>query len=81
MGALFHEPSCARWWLPNDEGYTPVLQSVRAFADERNAAAVTAQAENLREVRHVFSKLETGEGFGQQQPGDDTGDQNVDMFG
>ncbi|KAF7553079.1 hypothetical protein G7046_g7205 [Stylonectria norvegica] len=58
MAEMFQEPSCARWWLPNDEGFSPVLQSIRNFADERNAAAVTAQQENLREVRHIFAKME-----------------------
>ncbi|KAL2754286.1 hypothetical protein ACRALDRAFT_2043311 [Sodiomyces alcalophilus JCM 7366] len=58
MGEMFREPSCARWWLPNDEGYTPVLQAVRSLADERNAAAINAQQENLREVRHIFAKLD-----------------------
>lgn len=58
MAQLFRDPSCERWWLPNDEGFTPILQSVRAFADERNAAAVTAQQESLREVQHIFAKLQ-----------------------
>ncbi|KAM5348104.1 hypothetical protein ACJ41O_007928 [Fusarium nematophilum] len=57
MSELFREPSCVQWWLPNGEGFSPVLQSIRNFADERNAAAVTAQQENLREVRHIFAKL------------------------
>lgn len=57
MAQLFREPSCVQWWLPNDEGFSPVLQNIRNFADERNAAAVTAQQENLREVRHIFAKM------------------------
>ena len=57
MAELFGDESCARWWLPNDEGFTPILQSIRAFADERNAMAVSAQSENLRQIRHVFSKM------------------------
>jgi phosphodiesterase/alkaline phosphatase D-like protein len=58
MAELFQDPSCVRWWLANDEGFSPVLQNIRAFADDRNAVAVTAQTENLREVRHIFSRLE-----------------------
>ncbi|PFH56899.1 hypothetical protein XA68_15813 [Ophiocordyceps unilateralis] len=53
MARLFRDPSCSRWWLPNDEGLTPVLQSIRAFADERNAAAVDDQLDNIREGAHV----------------------------
>lgn len=64
MSELFHEPSCVRWWLPNDEGFTPILQSIRTFADERNAVAVSAQVENLREVRHVFAKMQLSDNTG-----------------
>lgn len=62
MAELFNDPSCVQWWLPNNEGFSPILQSVRAFADERNVTAVSAQTENLREVRHIFAKLQIGEG-------------------
>lgn len=57
MAELFREPCCVQWWLPNNEGFSPVLQEIRNFADERNAAAVTAQQESLREVRHIFAKM------------------------
>lgn len=55
---MFRDPDCTRWWLPNDEGLSPVLQSIRSFADEHNAAAVTAQQESVREVKPLFAKLE-----------------------
>ncbi|KAL0944367.1 C6 finger domain-containing protein [Colletotrichum truncatum] len=58
MAELFHEPSCVRWWLPADKGFSRVLQSVRTFADERNANAISSQMENLREVRHIFAKMQ-----------------------
>ncbi|OAA47700.1 hypothetical protein NOR_02190 [Metarhizium rileyi] len=61
MAQLFRDPSCAHWWLPDDEGLTPILEAIRAFADERNTAAVNAQHENLREVRHLFAKMEAAE--------------------
>lgn len=46
-----------RWWLPNDEGFTPILKSIRDFADERNAVAVTAQQESVREVRQLYDQF------------------------
>lgn len=60
MAELFRDQSCVRWWLPNDEAFSPIIRSIRAFADERNATAVSAQAENLREIRHVFAKMRMG---------------------
>ncbi|KAK0722226.1 hypothetical protein B0T26DRAFT_749650 [Lasiosphaeria miniovina] len=62
MAELFLDESCIRWWLPNDEGFSPILQNIRAFADERNAMAVSAQSENLRQIRHVFSRMRLGRG-------------------
>lgn len=60
MAKVLGEPSCEHWWLLHDEGLTPVLQSIRVFADERNAAAVDAQLDNIRELRHLFAKLDMG---------------------
>ncbi|KAB5576563.1 hypothetical protein GE09DRAFT_626276 [Coniochaeta sp. 2T2.1] len=60
MAELFDDQSCVNWWLPNDEGFTEILKNVRVFADERNATAVTAQSENLREIRHIFTKMQLG---------------------
>lgn len=57
LANLFQDVTIERWWLPNDEGFTPILQSVRAFADERNAVALTVQQESMREVSQVFVKL------------------------
>jgi hypothetical protein len=58
MAELFGDQTCVRWWLPDDDGFTPVLKSIRTFADERNETAVTAQTENLREMRHGFTKMQ-----------------------
>ena len=60
MAELFHDPSCARWWLPDDEAFSPILKSVRTFADERNATAVTAQSDKLRDARQIFAKMQLG---------------------
>ncbi len=70
MAELFRDESCIRWWLPNDEGFSPILRSIRAFADERNATAVSAQTENLREIRHVFAKMQLGAGDDGSQTGE-----------
>lgn len=72
MAEVFRDESCIRWWLPNDEGFSHTLQNVRIFADERIATAVSAQTENLREIRHVFEAMHIGPGVDMpqgQQPG------------
>ncbi len=60
MAELFRDQSCVRWWLPDDEGFSPIVRSVRAFADERNATAATAQTESLRDVHHIFARMQLG---------------------
>lgn len=70
MAELFRDQSCVRWWLPNDEGFSPILKSIRTLADERNETAVSAQTENLREIRHVFSRMQLGGGDDASQTGE-----------
>lgn len=67
MAELFQEPSCIQWWLPDNEGFSPILRSIRAFADERNATAVSTETENIREVKHIFATMHLG---GDSSPGD-----------
>lgn len=57
MAQVFRDPSCIDWWLPHDEGLTPSLRDVRAFADERNGNPVSRQTEDLREMASVFAKM------------------------
>lgn len=60
LAELFQDETVVRWWLPEDHGFTPILQSVRAFADERNAAATSARTESLQEMKNVFAALHLG---------------------
>lgn len=57
LAELFQDPSVVRWWLPNDEGFSPIIQSIREFADERNTVALNAQQESVREIRNLFENL------------------------
>lgn len=61
MADLFGDASCNRWWLPNDEGFTPLLQNIRAIADERNAMAASTQRESLQQIRSVLSRMQIGD--------------------
>lgn len=60
MAELFQDETVVRWWLPDDHGFTPMLQSVRAFADERNAAAASVRNEGLQDMKNVFAALHLG---------------------
>jgi hypothetical protein len=69
MAKLFADESVIRWWLPNDEGFSPLLQNIRAIADERNTMAASTQRESLQQIRHVFSRMQLG---GDHTDGDDS---------
>jgi hypothetical protein len=60
MAEIFNDESCLRWWLPNDEGFSPLLQNIRAIADERNVMALETQKESLQQIRHVFTTMKIG---------------------
>ncbi|KAF2201558.1 hypothetical protein GQ43DRAFT_471698 [Delitschia confertaspora ATCC 74209] len=49
------EPS--DWWLPNDEGCPPIIRSIKNFIIERNAEPKNHQADDLKEMRGIFSTL------------------------
>lgn len=70
MAELFHDASCVRWWLPDDESFSPILQSVRTYADERNTTAANAQINSLREAKQIFAKMQLAIiGAGASPPG------------
>lgn len=45
MAHLLEDETAVRWWLANDQGFSPILQCVRAFADERNRSVVMTHSE------------------------------------
>jgi hypothetical protein len=46
---MLQDETIERWWLPDGRGFTTILQNVRAFAEERNAAITSAQPRNVEE--------------------------------
>jgi len=45
------------WWLPNDEGYLPILQQIRAFIEYRTEPPKDWTSERLREMAGIFETL------------------------
>lgn len=57
MSNLFRDQSCIHWWLPNDEGYFPIIRSIRRFVEERSAVPTDVPKEDLREMKQIFAAL------------------------
>jgi hypothetical protein len=62
MAVLFQEPSCMHWWLPNDESYPPIIRALRRFVEERTSEARDVPAEDLRDMKAIFSLLKLDDG-------------------
>ncbi|KAL8731420.1 MAG: hypothetical protein Q9166_003395 [cf. Caloplaca sp. 2 TL-2023] len=57
------------WWLPNEEGYPPIIRRIRAFIEERTQIAGNeSKAEDVRTLKGVFDKLNI-EGGPDDKPG------------
>ena len=57
MSDLFRDRSCMHWWLPSDEGYPPIIRSIRKFVEERTAPAKDLPSEDLRDMKAIFASL------------------------
>jgi hypothetical protein len=62
MSDLFRDRSCMHWWLPNDEGYPPIIRSIRNFVEERTSAAIDLSEEDLRDMKQIFAALNLDDG-------------------
>jgi hypothetical protein len=50
------------WWLPSDEGYSPIMRSIRKFAQERTSSTADVPKEDLREMKQILSSLKLDDG-------------------
>lgn len=46
------------WWLPNNQGYPPVLRAVRDFIEFRERLPPDSVAADIREMNGIFRSLE-----------------------
>lgn len=60
MANLFHDERAMRWWLPDDKGFSSMLQSIRNFADERHNVAPNGQLDYGHALGRVFGELALG---------------------
>jgi hypothetical protein len=45
------------WWLPNEEGLTPIVKSVRNFVEERTQQPSNQTAKDVKDMKAMFTKL------------------------
>jgi hypothetical protein len=58
MAELWQIPEIKHWWLPNDEGYLPILRNIRSFIEERGAMVKSGDHnDDLQSMKAIFAKL------------------------
>jgi len=57
MADIFRDRSCMHWWLANDEGYPPIIRSIRRFVQDRTSPAKDISTEDLRDMKAIFASL------------------------
>lgn len=57
MAHILQDKTVIRWWLPNDQGFSPILRSVRAFADERSNSAASRQDNHGQDMKETSDAL------------------------
>ena len=62
MAEMWHLPEVNHWWLPDDEGFTPLLREIRAFIKERGIVYRNSKGDDLRDdlrdMKAIFSRLD-----------------------
>ncbi|KAL8692803.1 MAG: hypothetical protein Q9218_002245 [Villophora microphyllina] len=58
MANLWGVPEVHHWWLPNEEGYPPIVRSIRSFIEDRSQKSSNQpMTEDLRTMKGLFDKL------------------------
>ncbi|KAL9015879.1 MAG: hypothetical protein Q9185_006750 [Variospora sp. 1 TL-2023] len=58
MAALWGTTEILHWWLPNDEGYPPIVRSIHSFSEDRTTKPGSQSTEDLRSMKGLFDKLD-----------------------
>ncbi|KAJ5176032.1 uncharacterized protein N7482_001909 [Penicillium canariense] len=69
LAAIWQLPEIEHWWLPNDEGYSDIIQEIRGMSEERmNQPRDDDFRENVRDMKSLFWKLNVDEQDDEQSP-------------
>ncbi|KAL8760659.1 MAG: hypothetical protein Q9184_003174 [Pyrenodesmia sp. 2 TL-2023] len=57
MAVLWGVPDIRHWWLPNDEGYSPIVRSIHSFTEDRTPQPAGQPTEAVRTMKGLFNNL------------------------
>lgn len=57
MADFWKIPELNHWWLPDDEGYPPIVREIREWTAERVTDARDTFRESVRDLKAVFGNM------------------------
>ncbi|KAI9878327.1 MAG: hypothetical protein M1830_001226 [Pleopsidium flavum] len=57
LSELWNIAGLHHWWLPNDEGYPPIIRSIRSFIEDRTMTPKDQPGEDLRDIKAILQKV------------------------
>lgn len=58
MAELWNEPDVEHWWLPNEEGFSPLLKDIRALGEDRGSTPTDPSGERVKSMGYIFEALD-----------------------
>ncbi|KAL8666240.1 MAG: hypothetical protein Q9168_007521 [Polycauliona sp. 1 TL-2023] len=63
LASLWSVPELRHWWLPDEEGYPPIVRSIRGFIKDRTQnTGHQHKDEDVRTMKGLFDKLNMNDG-------------------
>lgn len=57
LSELWNLPELHHWWLPDDQGYPPIIRSIRSFIEDRTMTPKDQPGEDLRDIKNILQKV------------------------
>ncbi len=57
LSELWNIPELHHWWLDDDQGYPPIIRSIRSFIEDRTMTPKDQPGEDLRDIKNILQKV------------------------
>lgn len=69
LAELWNIPDVVSWWLPEGEGFSPVIRSIRSIVENRTPPSTNSpKAEDVRTVKALVATMSVSGGQGDAIP-------------
>jgi len=69
LAELWNIPDVVSWWLPEGEGFSPIIRSIRSIVENRTPQSPNPpKAEDVRTVKALFATMSVSGDQGRATP-------------